>query len=836
MGKLASYVAGVTALLVLAYYVLSRDYSLLIGWLGPIFGSNVIFPLSIAYMLVGNALKFPMLFLVWIVIGVIVGIIARKGSKAMGSAIAIYFTAWLFLLVSGVVLILGVVNGPLSSGLSTLPPLPSGTSVDAVLREPLLQEILAVVLQISGISLISGSTVPQSPSLMSFVQANVLTFLPYVILNLAILLVTAYFVGRFFHSTFYKEPKSKEPLTEGKGNKKKANRKNNSKVSGKVKTTLLVVILMLTLSSFYMANPFVEQSFSQGTSATSNGNGTPLLQDYGYNDYNVGMASLNNSLESTNYILQAASSTNSSYNASSFDSLYYGGGVLGTYGNLYNMYAFMKKESSPTPNFLGPNSTSGSLFTFVALSDNISRVFDYLGEDSILNISTVSVVSGNQLYNLIPQTVIVDAFLGNITKTRPTAQSLASNITRSIGSSSPKEIIGIPLSVDIGNNQNTNLSLYIFSSISKTYKVENNVLNLASSEFPNDGPMSPFVSGISSGYLVPGHTSNSMETSIFLVGDLNIKYFGTATSSFVSPFNSGGFLNDTQSVLFMGGIFAKSNVAHSSPSTHVFSASQIFNYDGTLSFTNNKTVYALSLTYPDANGSTIAGTGKYKTVFYVTLANLSIPLGTSSNSTQVVQNYGSNLGLQSVSIQTNVTFPADLAVNQSYRILSYNKVEVQIIVQNNDTEEVNNLILNGNRFLSSYPGGYTLVNGTTSLSQGALQPGSSVTLQYTLNLKGVGAYIISSPQLNYSLNGTSFSVVDKQQTITASYPFVLTSVNNIALTSFSFIANFTSAHFLVQKYFNGFYFFDLIPVLFIVLAIYLEYRSYRKWRSKKSST
>lgn len=837
MGKLASYVLGVTSVLVLSYYVLSRDYSSLIGWLGPVFGSNMIFPLSFAYILLGNPIKWPLLFLVWVLIGVIVGIVARKGSRAIGSAVAIYFTIWMFLIVSAVVLISGIVTGPFSTSAATLPPLPSGTSVDAILREPLLQELLAIILQISGISLLSGtsasgSAASSSPSFSSFIQSNFLAFLPYLIINLAIFLIVAYFVGRIFHSTFYKKPESGAPAEEsGRNDNKKENTRSSNT---KMKSALFVVSIVLLSSFFSMATPFAESPIIHNASNTGTISGTSFLQSSNHDSYIAGMESLNSTLDSTNLIFQSAAYTsNISYNLSSFDSVYYGGGAIGAYGNLYNIYTFLKRENTSSANFLGKNSTSGSLFTILAISNNISNVFSYLSEDSIITIPTVSTVSSNQLYNLIPQTVIVNAFLGNLSQTKNAADKQASKIAYSLGSSSLTEIIGLPLNMTIKNNQNAIVSLYVFSSVSKTFSAENNALNLTSSQFSNSGPMTLFASGITDGYLVPGHNIGSVDSSIFIVGDLNLKYFGNATSSFTSSFSSTGFLNDTKSIVFMGGIFAKGKIAHSSPSTHTFDASQIFNYQGDVSFSDSKTIYALSLTYPDPNGSAIGGLSKYKTIFYVTIANLSVPLGTSNSSTQVVQGYGSSVGLQSVSFQTNVTFPADLSVTQSYKILSHNVVQVQVSVLNNDTEAVDNLMVNANQFQSEYPGGYTIANGSATISQGTLQPGQSISLKYTLNLEGVGKYIVSSPQLNYTLNGSAFSVTNGQQVISATYPFITTSINNIALTVFTSLGHFISAPFLAQQLFYGFYFFDLIPVLFVVLAIFFEYRSYAKWRKAK---
>ena len=92
MGKLSAYIVGLFSALVLSYYLLSVYYSPLIAWMGPIFGAPLIFVVSLMFLVLGDALNHYILIPILIIIGVLIGIASRKGTRAISAAFTVYLS------------------------------------------------------------------------------------------------------------------------------------------------------------------------------------------------------------------------------------------------------------------------------------------------------------------------------------------------------------------------------------------------------------------------------------------------------------------------------------------------------------------------------------------------------------------------------------------------------------------------------------------------------------------------------------------------------------------------------------------------------------------------
>ena len=171
MGKLTSYILGLSAAVLLSYLVLSAEYNPLINWLGPTMGSDIIFPFSFLFLLLGSALAYPLLLGSWIAIGVVVGIGARKGSRAIGAAISVYLSIWGILSLSSLAVYEKFTGFSLGSTAITqintsfpVPPLPPGVTISAILSEPLFQPLISLVSNFMGtsglFSAVSGTSSP----------------------------------------------------------------------------------------------------------------------------------------------------------------------------------------------------------------------------------------------------------------------------------------------------------------------------------------------------------------------------------------------------------------------------------------------------------------------------------------------------------------------------------------------------------------------------------------------------------------------------------------------------------------------------------------------------
>lgn len=843
MGKLAAYLVGLVSAIALSYYVLSISYSPLIGWLGPVSGPSMMYVLSLLFLLFGNVLSSPALFATWVAVGVLIGLVGRKGTKAIGAAIAVYFSVWLFLGISALAMAQNISGVPGTGGISPIttnfhvPPMPPGVTVSAILSEPLFQPLLSVISSIvslpsfGGVSIggVSGAT---GYSTGSVVSTLVRTFVPYMLINLAILLVVSGLVGRAIHSVLHpRERKRKGSSERGNGSPKSGKEKKSEPegTSGfgenKVSITTGTVLALLIAVMFLMI-PFNVQA------PVSNGQGNEAMA-YVPNADGVSSHALLNATLSTASLGMAGESSaivGAASNVTGVNSLDYGAGIVSKNGNIYNLYAFLNVSSNNDSQLLIPSSVAQPILSLLVVSNNLSDIFSALAADGIINVSAVDIFQSNQYFNLIPQAILILAFKGNLSTSSGLASRAATNLSGNIGGSSLSRFFAISVNLSQNSGNTTPVSLYAFSLSSRGGAAENYVLQRTPGRLPQDGMFTVFRDGINSGYLIPGESGSSVNGSIFIAGQIDVSNFSAA--NLTSMFNGTIPSTSSGNLFFMGGLFERNSVIHSSSTTHTLTGSQIFNYDSSITFGVNSTVYGLTMIYPYVNESQPSHQPEYRAIVYSTVSNLTLFVS-ADNTTYHLVDYGFTLDFSGVSQTTNNVFPADLSISVRVSRISGNSFNVTISVRNNDTSNIENSSLSGNILLGSYGQNMVMTSGSPTVNLSLLPPGENLTLTYDLSVSGVGVYYVANPIFNYTLNNRTFSVTGQAVAKSAQAPSFWSSSNEMTLTAFTVI--FNAIHFpaLVHVILPGFYVFDLIFVLLAALAVYLEYRAFSRWRRSK---
>lgn len=839
MGKLAAYILGVTTVIVLSYYVLSLDYSAIMNWLGPVTGVTIVFPFAFLYLLLGSFLSNPILLLVWIVIGAVVGVTARKGTRAIGAAIAVYFSVWAFLIgafltlaqsVSGTSLTRASI--PVLSGSTSgfqIPPLPPGVTLTAILSEPLVQPLFTMISSLGGILPLgplggtsSGAT---TPTLTSFSSIAINTFLPYMVANIVVFMVVAGVVGWFMHNLLNKKRKSKaspadvQPDEQEYSAKKYRNHTNQSARLGLVHIMVISIVALVVLSS--------------STAFVYNESGTPDNQNFTVSNDSLSYSTVNQTIVSAGIITSAAmtNANSSGTNLTNVTSFSYGGGMVGKYGNIYNLYTFFNLNATQGSSFLSTGAAGQSILSLLLISENVPSIFRALAQDGIISDSLLNSLQNNQYYNLIPGDILVQMFSGNLSQTSSIATEAASNITSQMGAGSLNNFLSLSLPVYSQTSKVDYISIYAYSFTAPVQSSESKLVQASSPYMTEDGMFSAFTSGINDGYLVPASTSGSVNASIFIAGKIDLANLPSGIIGNTTLIPSFGNGNGTGVMDFIGGLFVKESVVHSSSTTHQLTASQIFGYSGKIYFNDTKTAYAASLTYP-VPGNLTLGSTQYNSTIYTTVGNISVP-GASGNITFVYMAYGSFLDFPSVNITTNAIFPASIRVSQAITAEPGNIYNVTVTFKNNDTDTMKNVNIYASQTLRKYGSNAELVSGSITSAATTLQPGQSISVHYGVKLSGVGTYILANPVFNYTISNTTFSVLGNSVTAQAQLPSVFNAVHSSQLSTFTTVSSVLHFPLIVQQIFPGFYFFDLIFVLIIVLAGYLEYRAFVKWDQKR---
>ena len=838
MGKLTGLILGVSAALFMAYYVLASAYVQLTGWLSPVLGPSFSLMLSLLYLLLGNPVNHPVLFAVWITVGAVTGIGARRGGRAAGAAFTTYMIIWSFLSLTVISMLLGAGLGSPSGtgfagGIGGFPPLPPGTSISSILTEPLMQRLIQLFGMIGSLSGLTGLPLTSYGSLAltgsvlapvaSLIPGIISLFLPYLILNFVILVLTAYFTGRVLHLII--EPRGQN----GNGGNHNGREKKKSQKVRKVR----VKRVRQAHYAMFVASLFVFSAIALqlGNAGYAQIDSSGLAHAVHYNSDFVavnspGNASADTYLNLFKTLSTVGSNTVNTTRIGNQTQLYYSSGIVGTYGNVYNTYGFLGELNSTT-GWEASQQAKSSLFTIVAVSDNLSSLISGISQNGL---SAGSSSTAGNFLGAIPRLVIISAYSGNQAQTEPSANSVAVQIVNATGGHSLIKLLSFTGRNGLFGASGGNVSVYIYSADASLYTAENGLAGQMSTSFNGSGILDLFRNGMSSGYLVPGYTPASVDASFFISGVINVRNLSLPIPSF-----SGVQLNSSvvkyTNVAFMGGFFNKNYVFHSSSSRHNISAAAIFNYKGNITFANPSVIYVLGLAYPNETSS---GSGSlssiYRILTFTTTPGNNNTTGVSGNNTVIAKPYGSAINLSNLTIETNATFPANMPITISVNMTNKTAARIITTVTVNDNDTVTNLSINQSSILSSYSSSVMLTSGKISSGNiSSLGPNQSVQLKFELYFKNPGSYVIPSPMVTYTMNNRTFTVTGSPQVVAIANPPLITSINNMEKNSAAVISTVIHNSILTEQIFPGFYVFDLIPLLIVLVDIRIEYKSFRKW-------
>ncbi len=832
MGKLTSYILGLSAAVILSYLVLSAEYLPLINWLGPTMGSDIIFPFSFLFLLLGSAIAYPLLLGSWIALGVIVGIGARKGTRAIGAAVSVYMSIWGMLALSALAVFQKFTGFSLGSTAVTqintslaVPPLPPGVTISAILSEPLFQPLISLVGNFTGsaglFAAAAGTTSPTSV-FSSFMSVFETTFLPSLITNLAVFLAVSGIIGFMVHRLINRKQPPEQPAVADAPRTKMKKVKVKKVVRRAIHSrNLALALLPAMIAVFFMMSPAssVVQSYNSS----------------GFVHHNLYQASQTSSASAVTGILEESpmlfhntklqsDSISAPTNSTTF-SVNYGGGYLGKYGNIYDVYGFLNASLASGNGMFSTYAGSNTILSAVFISANTESIFRSLAQDGIINSSLISTLQSNHFYNLIPEATIIELSLGNESSISSAVLNEAAGLSSSIGGSAPVQYLGITLPFGNSTGLSKPMSLFAYSINITLSGAEVKLVQNYGSKYFSGGLFPIFSSGIANGSLVSGYDSRSVDASLFAAGMFSPSRLPSSLSGYSNVLNASS--QQSAVVSFMGGLFLRENAIHSSATTHMISASQMFGYHGNVTFANNDTAYALSLMYPQSwQNSSVSS---YVMDLYATDSNVTA-IGSSSTFNYHTVPSGSQLNLSSLNFTTNATFPASMKVTEEAVHWTGNIYNVSIIMINNDTDTLSNVSINAAPIMGVYGNSSRIIHGSTTAYLSSLKPGQSLSVNYQVSLSGVGTYFLAQPYFNYTMNGSAFNIQGNVVTAFAQAPSVIHAVNQVELVSFSALASYVKLPILVMQIYPGIYFFDLIFLLVVVLDVLLEVRAFRKWR------
>ncbi|EQB73197.1 MAG: hypothetical protein AMDU4_FER2C00091G0005 [Ferroplasma sp. Type II] len=425
MGKLTALIVGYISVTFAAYVILSVSYNPLVNWVGPYLGYRFPFILGIVYLIAGSPIRNTIILETWIVIGALVGISARKGLRAWGSASLVWTFTTLTLGVSliamlglsifnisGTSAISSTVRGLLATFVAATAFVPYGTNLATIVAEPVLRVIVPYITSSLG----SGTSTASIGKVIMNIALHAFE-------NYLIFAVTAILVGSITHRI----------LHGGKKVSKKA-----------VAAALSIFIAFIFIAMVFSPGITPQTNLNASTGKASENGGIPVMGVNALFPFSIsnGSAHINTNNEAAVSNASLGNSTNQA-----------GLSLITPQGNLYNLFAM---ESG---NGTGIWSGNGLIFGSFTITANMTSLLE---KEYGINYG--------KLGSFIPQNALILAYNG--TSYGSEAKSMASSVGQKMGTTfnTVLTLKNITLSGHL-------VTIYLYSSSASEYKLKSDFMS-----------------------------------------------------------------------------------------------------------------------------------------------------------------------------------------------------------------------------------------------------------------------------------------------------------------------------------------------------------------------
>lgn len=799
MGKLTGIITGLASVTLLGFFVFSQYFWPLENWLAPIFGPITYVIFGLLFFLFANPLNYPILLISQIGIGLIIGVSARKGSRAVGAAISTYTLSWLIFILSAfyVVSQTGLLSS-LFSGLSSssgfggyVAAIPPGTNLATIMGEPVIRRLPLILPSIqSGLS--SGTGSGGTFSILS----KFLPLLEPTIINFVLFVVFSGVFGLIIGKLLKRKPVGQTP----------------AKV---IPAAMIFIVALLVLfpaasllsnadsnggSTLQNYQSIYSESFAKSMISDISGLGSHTASpfDFGSSLYSSYTAPLANGSESATYLISRN-------------------------GTLYTAYSFYDPATQGSNALSNLSGFSGVSFAFGIQMSSPENLFYGLSMGS--GNSSSGGLSPTSVENLIPPEMLLLGYQANTSITQ--AQKAADSYFTLLGINNPVLIISLSgasfagLSLPFGGN------LYLFGSNTAFSSVAGSIASNLTGRIQSSGLMTALNLELQNGNIVPGSQKDPMGGTIILSGFMNSSMVGNMFS--FTNFNQSSAIPNGSLDFLMA--FAANDYAFNAQAGKMsLQLSQFIGSNSSFSF-GNSGVSILMAAYPDANpyNTSIQQFPGYGARIFTDSANFTNLSGYNSSYggvTVVSPGHTFSGGTQIGNITDNLTGKVWQQV--AFNSISGNKLSLTVTIWDNSTLPIYN-VSSSVHAPSSYNGMVTLLSGSVNKNISKISAGSSYTYNATISVNGSGKYFLLPSLVTYSYNGSNYarySPGTSQQISGASY-------THSYITIFDFlVGNYVGSTF-VNIPGTPIPTFLLLIGLIIVLDVWLEVRALKRWLAHK---
>ncbi len=800
MGKLTGIITGLATVSILGFFVFSQYFSPLLNWLTPFFGPVLYIIFGMLFFLFANPLSFPALILFEIGIGILIGVSARKGSRAVGAAISVYTLCWLIVLLSVFYLATetGILSSGSSSGLSGLvTAIPPGTNLATIMSEPVLRRIPLLLSSLtSGLSSGNGSVG------VSGVISQLMPLIVPAIINFIAFVVSAGVFGLIVGMLLKRKPARPVVAPE---------REKNTPAALIILIVLVLIVPAAMIGQAQMNNSNtpvysdMQQAYVKSfTSSVLYGmSGQGPLSDFPFTG------------ESSLYMPYATTSANSSEMA---------GYLISRNGTLYSAYAFFDPATASSNAFSNLSGYSGLDFAVGLQMASPENLFYGLGFST--GNSSSSGVSMSTIMNLVPPELLALGFSSNVSASQ--AQKLANSYFKLMGISSNVLIMAFSGSSFAGVNLPFSGNIYLYGATAAFSTIASRMAGNYTNRFYAGGLMDLYNSQLRSGFIVPGSHSDPVGGTVIVSGFMNSSSVSQMFS--IGDLNQTGLIpNGTTNFLFS---FSANDFAYNFREKNIpLRLSDFTGTNDSFSFSNSGASMLVAL-YP-GNGTSsnasmnvsIPGILGYNGLFYTD--NLALTNATGFNTSMPTQGlvppgYTFSPGTSIGNITVNLT--GEVSQSVSLAALSSKSLGISVTIYDNSSLPIYNVRSELSPGVD-YGNAITIVSGSMNQTIASIDAGSSYSYNVTVSVNNSGTYYLGPSLIVYTYNGSTYSRYSQSASVkvgSASYLQTYTAVFN------SVVERFIGPNF-VNIPGTSIPLFLVLISLIIVGDVYIEYRALKRW-------
>ena len=723
MRKIVGWLVGVFLAFTLGYSYLPKGFSLMVSWLGPVFGTSFHVLLAMVYLLFADPFKETTLIVIWVIVGLVTGLVVRKRIAGLITGIEVYWTMLVFIGLAGLRMfqVFQGLNLTPANALLALPPTPKGASLSAILSAPLVSDIFQKVQTTSITSL--GEIMPLATNLLTTL------ILPNIAKNLALVVVLSVVGGEIgFRIENLNRGRIESLRLKWSGRSVKAALVSPTRVAKAVVLVMVVSLLLVNAGSVKVAAA-----------------PAPLGQ------------------APTDYFVEALA------------------GEVSPEGHVFVTVFFGDTLKMTIPVNPASPAFNGAMAMLLVSQENSALIMQSVMsslQPMVQDPTLLMVLTEIGRYqNLMPSTILISAYIdvsGDVAMQRSTeAASLFS--------------AGYGMTPGLSFIASTPVPVGTHTVIASIYGTDAPLSSLADKFYASLPDRDGLVEFVRPNWnrLIPGKVAGGPTGAIVVGGFMIpkpivnlIDEFGATELKYAKDYLPG---DATVPMAVLGLRSAWTSFFHSSPDAHTFNIATFLDATQAIKFSSQASVSTLATIVPDIT-TNLPQIHLVTTLPSSTVAS-ALKTAFPNNPTPIVNTVqtGAPVALNLITVDYTYRFPLQLKVLKTLSSLEVDRgqrIKVSIAIVNDDTDAADNVVLDDSKLFSYYPSSAKIAQGSATMKWSRIpgkvgdQPGK-VEYTYEVELTREGGYTFPGATVSYQWGGKSYTATSDQLFVTVRSPNVL---------------------------------------------------------------